>query len=230
MNLVAVNNIPAAFLAGVVSSLHCAAMCGPIACWLMPKKAGEDQTTLYVAYQGSRLLAYALLGALVGWLGQAPLMLLKTSALGYLPWALVGFFLLTALGLDRRWKKPFALTRLGWKVAQFAQKRSAVTMALIMGLATPLLPCGPLYLLAALAGLSGSPEKGMEFMVAFGLGTLPLLWVTHLFLSRFRARLQPVWLARIQRGLAIAAAVVIAWRLRGTLGFGAEASGQWVCF
>ena len=230
MNLAAVNSAPAAFMAGIVTSIHCAAMCGPIACWLMPKREREDQTTLYLAYQGSRLAAYAVLGGFMGWLGQVPLMLVKQSALSYLPWALVVFFLLIAFGLDRHWKKPFALTRLGWKVVQRAQGRSATGAALILGAATPLLPCGPLYLMAALAGLTGSPEKGMTFMLAFGLGTLPLLWLTQLFLSRFRGKLQPVWLSRIQRGLAAAAALVIAWRLRGTLGFGPEASGEWICF
>jgi uncharacterized protein len=230
MNLAAINSVEAAFVAGVVTSLHCTAMCGPIACWLMPARSGDDRATLYMAYQGSRLSAYALLGALMGLLGQAPLILLKQSALTYLSWAMVLFFVLVALGVDRRWKKPFALTKLGGKVLKFSHGRSSTATALIIGAATPLLPCGPLYLVAALSGLTGSAVKGMEFMLAFGLGTLPLLWVTQLFLASFRGKLQPVWFFRIQRGLAVAAALLIVWRLRGTLGFGPGAVGEWICF
>jgi sulfite exporter TauE/SafE len=36
MNLPAINSPTAALLAGLVTSLHCAGMCGPLACVLMP--------------------------------------------------------------------------------------------------------------------------------------------------------------------------------------------------
>jgi hypothetical protein len=185
---------------------------------------------VYVAYQGSRLFAYSVLGALMGLLGLAPLSLVKQSALSYLPWAMVVFFVLIALGVERRFKKPLALVRLGWKSVAYSKGRSVVTTAMMMGLATPLLPCGPLYLMAALSGLTGSPIRGMEFMLAFGLGTLPLLWITQLFLSHLRGKLQPVWLVRVQRLLALFAALVISWRLRGTLGLGGDTSSEWICF
>jgi len=166
----------------------------------------------------------------MGLLGQAPLSLIKQSALSYLPWAMVAFFFAIALGVERRWKKPLALTRLGWKAITYSKGRSAVSTAMIMGLATPLLPCGPLYLLAALSGLTGSPIRGMEFMLAFGLGTLPLLWITQVFLSSVRGKLQPIWLVRTQRLLALCAALIISWRLRGTLGWSGGVGAEWICF
>ena len=40
-----------------------------------------------------------------------------------------------------------------------------------MGLATPLLPCGPLYAMMGIGLLSGSPIRGAELMLAFGRST-----------------------------------------------------------
>jgi sulfite exporter TauE/SafE len=47
--------------------------------------------------------------------------------------------------------------------------------ALTMGLLTALLPCGWLYLFALAAAGAGNPLRGMVVMVAFWLGTLPVL-------------------------------------------------------
>ena len=68
-----------------------------------------------------------------------------------------------------------------------------------------------------LALANGSAAKGTEFSVSFGLGTLPLLALAQTQLHRIGIKLSPVTLKRVQRGLALAAAVVMAWRLRGTL-------------
>jgi hypothetical protein len=104
-----------------------------------------------------------------------------------------------------------------------------VVAAAALGLATPLFPCGPLYFLVALALLAGSALRGLEFMLAFGLGTVPLLWVAQTQLGRLQRRLPPRWLARLRVGLALSAALVLAWRLRGTWGAGTPFSSL-VCF
>jgi sulfite exporter TauE/SafE len=86
-----------------------------------------------------------------------------------------------------------------------------------MGLLTPLLPCGPLYAMFALALLSGSAAKGAEFAITFGLGTVPLLWLAQWQMDRLRMQLSPRAINRVQRGLALATALVLAWRLHGTI-------------
>jgi hypothetical protein len=68
-----------------------------------------------------------------------------------------------------------------------------------------------------LAMTNGSALRGAEFAGAFALGTLPLLWVAQGQLHWLGGRLSPVTLRRAQRGLALLAAVVMAWRLRGTI-------------
>jgi len=68
-------------------------------------------------------------------------------------------------------------------------------------------------------------------MLAFGLGTVPLLWLAQTQLGRARGWMTPAWGERVRVGLALAAAVVVAWRLRATLGLGgADPSSMICCF
>ncbi|HEY1081014.1 MAG TPA: sulfite exporter TauE/SafE family protein, partial [Prosthecobacter sp.] len=70
---------------------------------------------------------------------------------------------------------------------------------------------------------NGNAAKGAGFAVSFGLGTLPLLWLAQTQIHWLGGRLQPATLRKFQRSLALVAAVIMAWRLRGTLDFGSEA-------
>jgi sulfite exporter TauE/SafE len=231
MELAAINSPAAALVAGLVTSLHCAGMCGPLACTLMPVRGDRaDAQTVTTVYHLSRLFAYALLGALAGGLGAAPLTWISYNALRWLPWVFVIFFVALALRWDRWLPKLFALTRLTWKLSAWLRGRSRVEAAAAMGLATPLLPCGPLYFLVALALLSGSALRGVEFMLAFGLGTVPLLWLAQTQFHWVRQKLSPLWLERTRVTFALTTAVVIGWRLRATLGFAGPDPASLVCF
>ena len=218
MDLPHIDSPGAAFVAGLITSLHCAGMCGPLACWLTPTRSGEDGATVYSLYHASRLGGYVVLGAAAGALGQGPLALVGDNFLRYAPWALVVFFVLVALRWDKKLPQSGFLAGRWLRVQQWVRGRSRLSTAAVLGAATPLMPCGPLYFVAALAALSGSALRGLEFMLAFGLGTLPLLWAVQLNFGWLRLRLSPTWVARVQVFLAVAAALVISWRLRGTLG------------
>lgn len=231
MELAAVNSPAAAFVAGLVTSLHCAAMCGPLACTLMPGRGDRsDATTVSTVYHLSRLAGYATLGALAGGIGRAPLLWLSQSALRWLPWALVLLFVGIALRWDRHLPKIAVLGRFSWKLQAWLRGRSRVEAAAALGLATPLLPCGPLYFMIALALLAGSPLRGIEVMLAFGLGTVPLLWLAQSQFQWVRRRLSPLWLGRMRVTLALATASLIGWRLRATLGFPGPDPLNFVCF
>ena len=166
MELAAINSPAAAFVAGLVTSLHCAVMCGPLACMMAPARGDPaDPQAVATVYHLARLTAYAALGA----------------------------------------------------------------VAATLGAATPLLPCGPLYFLVALAALAGSALRGTEFMLAFGLGTLPLLWLAQANFGKLNRFLAPGTVARVQSGLALTTALVLAWRLRGTLGFVGPDASAFLC-
>jgi sulfite exporter TauE/SafE len=130
---------------------------------------------------------------------------------------LVIALLLSAFGLDKKIPRPAILHRFTARARFRTQGFSGVGAAGLMGLLTPLLPCGPLYLVFGVALLAGSPAKGAEFTLAFGLGTVPLLWLAQHSFHRFRTRMKPITMQRLQRGLAITAALMMAWRLHDTL-------------
>jgi sulfite exporter TauE/SafE len=208
----------AALLAGLATSLHCAGMCGPIACGLgtLAKTEGERLTAASL-YHGSRLLSYGLTGAVCGALGRQPLKWFFDSPAVLLPWVLVVVLLAMALGLDKKVPRPAVFNRITARARFKAGKLSAYGGASAMGLLTPLLPCGPLYLVFGAALLAGSAAKGAEFTLAFGLGTVPLLWLAQHQFHRIRAKLTPMAMNRLRRGLALATALMLAWRLHDTI-------------
>lgn len=214
----AIHTTLGALVVGLVTSVHCVGMCGPIACGLSAMPATESERMLAAtSYHGARLTSYAIIGAICGAIGKQPLQWIFHSPAVILPWILVLVFLVFAFGLEKRLPRPAALlkhaSRLQFKTARLTPVRSG----LALGFLTPLLPCGPLYLLFGAALLSGSGWRGAEFALAFGLGTVPLLWLAQTQLHRMKRRFSPVAMVRVQRGLALTAALVMMWRLHGTL-------------
>lgn len=223
--MTAIDTSAAAFFAGLITSVHCVGMCGPLSCsWAISSKPGAAgffrDTALYHA---GRVLSYGTVGAIAGAIGFFPLTWFQHGPGMVLPWLLVLAFALVGMGLDAWLPKPRFLSAGLRRVQIAAFKMKSATRAGLLGLATPLLPCGPLYLMFALAMANGSAFKGAEFAMAFCLGTLPLLWLAQTQLHWLGGRLQPATLRKVQRALALVAAVVMAYRLRGTLDFGSDA-------
>jgi sulfite exporter TauE/SafE len=230
MEFVSINSASAALVAGLVTSLHCLGMCGPLACAVVPLRGDRaDAQVASSIYHLARLASYAAFGALFGALGRLPMDWLGTGVARYLPWLLVVFFVAVAFRWDRY------LPRVPWvggaylKVHGWGRSRPPAVAAAALGLATPLLPCGPLYFVMALAMVTGSAWRGVEFMLAFGLGTVPLLWLLQVNFHWIRPKLSPTWLNGLRMGMAIVAALVVAWRLRGTLGLPGPDFDHFVC-
>ena len=212
-----VNTAAGAFAAGLATSVHCAGMCGPLAC--LAGSGGGDSAGDWArrlgagGYHLGRIASYASIGALAGWLGREPLQALATTPARLLPWALVAALVAIAFGLDKHIPRPAAASRWLFKVRLAFGRRSPAVGGTLLGLATPLLPCAPLYIVFGLALLSGSAAAGAEFTAAFALGTIPLLllaggafrWVTH----RYGAGS----IAGLRRGVALFAAAAIVLRL-----------------
>jgi sulfite exporter TauE/SafE len=127
-----------------------------------------------------------------------------------------------ALGVKPRLPRPWFVQKLYARWRLLAGHRPLWQRGAAIGLMTPLLPCGPLYLMFGACLLTGSAVKGLEFALAFALGTIPLLWLAHGSWRLISLKFGPQTLARVQRGLALTAAAVLVWRLRGSLGFGPE--------
>jgi sulfite exporter TauE/SafE len=230
MHLPEINSSTTALLAGLVTSLHCAGMCGPLACIILPSgKERSDVSTVSTVYHLGRLVSYSVLGALAGGLGHFTVGFLENGIVRWLPWLMVLFFIGLAFQWERYLPKLLALSQWTLRLHGWFRKRSPVQAAAVLGLSTPLLPCGPLYFAVAASLLAGSALKGLEFMLTFALGTIPLLWLAQSQFHWVRSKLSPLWMARMRISLALVSAVAIAWRLRGTLGFEGPSLENFIC-
>jgi uncharacterized protein len=209
----------AAFVAGLVTGVHCAGMCGPLACAVVPADPGGGWSSVAgpFAYHGMRTVAYAFVGAMAGLLGMGPLAMMDASPVHMLSWALVLVFVLLAMGIEQRLPRPAFLNKWLFRMKLVAGGRGPVARGVMLGAVTPLLPCGPLYLLFMASLASGSATRGAEFAAAFALGTIPLLFLAQAGWGGLRKKLTPARLRQVQRGMALVAALALVWRLRGDL-------------
>lgn len=198
----------AALLAGLVTSVHCLGMCGPLACTACARKGGEGSLGASLVYHGARVFSYALVGGAAGVIGRRLALALSGGATRWMTWFFVFFFLLVALGLDKRLRIPLPKAGMAWLGAR-AAACDARGRAGVLGFFTPLLPCAPLYLVVMAASLSGSLWSGAGTMAAFALGTVPLLLLLQSQLFRLGKVWSPATMDRVRRGMAAVSVVIL---------------------
>ena len=174
----------AAFTIGLVGSLHCVGMCGPIALVLPLKKDNPiTMTAQILLYQSGRILTYSLLGALLGFLGKgfilAGLQIYLSIGLGIL---LIFAALFSSRVEQLIQQVPFIKNLNFWVKVQLSQrmKNQQAGSSFVIGLLNGMLPCGLVYLAIAGAITMSSIPEAMLYMALFGLGTLPLMLITAL--------------------------------------------------
>jgi len=169
------SNEKLAFFIGLLGSLHCIGMCGPLAFAVPFKHSGWGHLLWNkFIYQFGRIISYCFLGALVGLMGkqiwQAGLqqgISIFTGALIILA-AFSRLFKFSVLkGTPLKILSPFN------KVFSYAFKHKF--NHLIIGIINGLLPCGFVYLALAGALNTGSIKHGIIYMFWFGVGTVPLM-------------------------------------------------------
>jgi sulfite exporter TauE/SafE len=201
----------AALVAGIITSLHCIGMCGPISCAVCVKKTGEGTMAAAFFYHAARLVSYAIAGLAAGALGRHVAAFLSTGTLKGITWVFIVLFLLVALGLDKRFPIP-PLGRWTSAAAQSALRLGPLTRPAALGLLTPFIPCMPLYVVVAAAALSGSALTGGAIMGAFALGTVPLLLGLQSQYIRLGSRLTPQKMEFLRRSLAGICVAMLAFR------------------
>lgn len=205
-----------AFLAGLATSPHCVGMCGPIGCAVLPMGKGEGFGSLQWAsasYHLTRALAYAVVGALAGAVGSVLVDAFSLAPARVLPWILVAVLVAIALRIDRLVPKPRWWGRAYWRLSRHLRNLPRASVGAGLGVLTPLLPCGPLYMVFALALFSGSAVFGAEIGLGFALGTIPLLWLGQSGFFAYHGRMSPVALRWTQCVLALGAAGLVTWRM-----------------
>jgi len=177
---------------GVLGSVHCLGMCGPIALVLPgAERSGLRYLLGRVVYNAGRVVTYATLGLAVGFLGRrialAGFQQALTIVLGVV--VLAGALLPSASArLTARWSPlTHAHQWVRDALGALLRRRSVSSLALI-GLVNGLLPCGLVYLALAGAAATADELRAAVFMVGFGAGTVPAMLAASLAGSLVPAR------------------------------------------
>lgn len=180
------------FVIGLVTSVHCIAMCGGInLSQCIPRTAQQQgRKTVFapaVLYNTGRVLSYTAIGFLLGFIG----LLLGGGAEAGLPVMVQGIVKMLAgcfmviMGLNMLnifpWLRKFSIRMPGAAAKRTAKKTSR--KPLFAGLLNGLMPCGPLQAVQLAALASGNPITGALSMLLFGLGTVPLMLGLGTFVS-----------------------------------------------
>ena len=168
-----------AFLFGLISSLHCIGMCGPIAMMLpVDKNNTVKKTSQIITYHLGRLFAYGSIGLLFGLLGKGFFLAGIQQQLSiFIGVAMILIIIIPERNLAKyNFSKPiFGIiskikTTLG---AQF--KNKSYTSFFTIGLLNGFLPCGMVYVALFGAIAMQSAGYGVLYMLLFGLGTVPMM-------------------------------------------------------
>ncbi len=205
--MIAVELLAATLFSSLVGSMHCVGMCTPFAILAMGSTNNVQNNSKRIvrmsSYHLGRLLTYLLMGIGVAFLSSAIQLFAggnRTSQI--IGWG-VGITMITT-GIIRMlasfsWQRPVKHTRLSqrWSAAivMLRRKYSGGPVwlgAFLWGLTSTLLPCGWLYLFVLAAAAAPNAAMTIAMMVAFWVGTLPLLSVAAWSWSSISPRWQVI--------------------------------------
>nr|WP_121272345.1 sulfite exporter TauE/SafE family protein [Pedobacter schmidteae] len=169
-----------AFMIGLLGSVHCIGMCGPLAFAVPALKQGWFLMAIdKLMYQFGRIIAYCILGVGIGLIGQQIWLAGFQQGISILS----GILIILA-ACSRLFKLRFLKDNPSFMLAPFnrmfnyALKHKA--NHLIIGFINGFLPCGFVYLALAGALNTENVQNAVIYMFWFGLGTLPLMFMATL--------------------------------------------------
>jgi sulfite exporter TauE/SafE/copper chaperone CopZ len=171
------------FMVGLLTSVHCVAMCGGINLSQSLPRAVEESLRNKAAarfavvrsgflYNLGRVVSYTLIGGLVGMLGAA--VSPSENLRGVIQLVAGAFMVMMGLNMLNFFPWLRHLTPRMPKI--FADKGGKNNGPLYVGLLNGLMPCGPLQAMQLYALSTGSFIKGASAMFVFSAGTLPLMF------------------------------------------------------
>ncbi len=168
-----------AFAIGALGSFHCIGMCGPIALSVpIGGMNGLAGIVRGLAYNLGRVLTYSLLGLIVGFVGKQLSFGNFQQGLSIAVGVLLLAFILLPKTITKHVDPPSKFAQLFVRFKSTFQgvfKSKSAFGPLALGLINGLLPCGLVYVGLAGALALGEPFASAQFMVAFGLGTVPVM-------------------------------------------------------
>lgn len=174
-----------AFTLGILSSLHCVGMCGPLALALPLDRTSKNKTYFgIILYHLGKMLSYILLGGIIGLFGKHLPLAESQQRLSIL----AGIFIILFALYPLLFKKYSKIQSFVYKSMQPIQKQLAkrlktkrqITLFQI-GILNGFLPCAMVYMALVGALATGSFSLSIAFMMIFTLGTLPTMLGLQIF-------------------------------------------------
>ncbi|WP_302180052.1 sulfite exporter TauE/SafE family protein [Chryseosolibacter indicus] len=160
---------------GFAGSFHCIGMCSPLV--LAISANGKNALIRRVIYNAGRISTYGLLGAIVSAIGMAlPLLKFQNAISLGLGILLIAFSIFQMrLHIPVLTKAASALSGvLKTLFSRYIQKRNYGSV-FILGSLNGLLPCGLTLLALTYCLTLADPLSGFNYMLLFGLGTMPVM-------------------------------------------------------
>ena len=193
---------------GIMGSLHCVGMCGPIA-MLVSGNSKRQYIANRLTYHLGRTITYMTMGLAVGLVGRIFQLGSMQSMLSLVGGAVILIFLF----LPRITFLPSS-SILIYKLKGLLSNaiRSRGTYAtLFTGILNGFLPCGLVYSALALALVQSSTQESVIVMAVFGLGTIPAL-LAFTYSANVMKRVMPFSVNKFQRVALLAVALIMIWR------------------
>lgn len=186
------------FLIGILTSLHCVAMCGGInisQCASYEEKNYKSKFTPSLLYNLGRVISYTLIGGIFGAFGS----LISISPFAKSVVSVITGILMLIMGLNMLnvfpWLRKFNPRMPKFLVNKF-KKSDSRKGPLYIGLLNGLMPCGPLQAMQIYALGTGSFINGSISMLLFSLGTVPLMFglgaLSSMLTAKFNKRMMKV--------------------------------------
>ncbi|MGK9064055.1 sulfite exporter TauE/SafE family protein [Stutzerimonas chloritidismutans] len=186
-----------AFVLGLLGGGHCLGMCGGLMGALtmaIPPEQRNRRLRLLLAYNLGRVLSYAVAGLVIGLAGWAVANSPAATALRVLAAALLISMGLYLAGWWNGLTRVEAIGRGLWKRIQPIASRLMpvrnLPQALLLGTLWGWLPCGLVYSTLLWSASQGDALDSALLMLAFGVGTWPVLLATGLAAERITALLR----------------------------------------
>lgn len=168
-----------ALLFGLLSSLHCVGMCGPIALMLpVSRQSTALRIIQTLLYHIGRIISYTTLGFIFGIFGKgffiAGIQQRFSMVIGIL---MILYVVLPKKNLDKiRFLNPIfkIISKIKSSLGKLLTNKSK-TSFLLIGILNGFLPCAMIYV--ALFGALATQDalQGALYMMIFGIGTIPLM-------------------------------------------------------
>jgi len=168
-----------AFSLGILSSMHCVGMCGPLALALPLDRSSKNKTYLGIfVYHFGKTLAYSILGLIIGLFGKHLPLAATQQRLSIFAGAFIIIFALYPLVFKHSnfiQSQVFKFMQPIQKALAKRIKTKRTSTLFSIGILNGFLPCAMVYMALVGALTAGGFTHSILFMVAFAVGTLPAM-------------------------------------------------------